>query len=133
MDIETSINPVWAFRTGNQYVTIDQMEETTKILTVAGGSMYDLYTKKKKGVWSVGNHHFKKAFKNDPLDDTELLRRVWKILDEAKVIVAHNGRFDEGCSPLYVHIKAYVITICPLRSWTSCLSSSAVQLRYQLR
>lgn len=96
LDIETSINPVWAFRTGKQYVTIDQMEETTKILTVAGGSMYDLYTKKKKGVWSVGNHHFKKAFKNDPLNDTELLRRVWKILDEAKVVVAHNGRFDEG-------------------------------------
>lgn len=96
LDIETSINPVWSFRTGNQFITIDQMEDSTKILTVAGGSMYDLYTKKKKGVWSVGNHHFKRQFKKDPTDDTELLRRVWSVLDRAKVVVAHNGRFDEG-------------------------------------
>jgi DNA polymerase III epsilon subunit-like protein len=57
--------------------------------------MYDLYTKGEEGVWSHGNHHFP-TFKADPLDDTEVLRRVWKILDSAEVIVAHNARFDKG-------------------------------------
>lgn len=96
LDIETSINMFYAFRTGNQFLNIDQLEEPTKILTVAWGSMYDLYTSKKRGVSSVGNHHFKRQFRKDPRDDTELLRRIWSVLDNAKVVVAHNGRFDEG-------------------------------------
>lgn len=96
IDIETSLIPALVFRTGKQSVNANQLLGTTKILTAAGGSMYDLYTKKKKGMWSYGNHHRKGAFKKDPMDDTYVLRKVWKILDEAKVVVAHHGRFDEG-------------------------------------
>lgn len=96
IDIETSLNQAYVFRTGKQSVNANQLTTTTKILTVAGGSMYDLYTKGKKAVWGISNHHFKTPFKKDPHDDTKLLEKVWKILDKADVIVAHNGRFDEG-------------------------------------
>lgn len=98
IDIETNTKLYHLFGAGHNHVGIHQMleGEETKILTVAGGSFYDLYESKKKGVWSLSNHHFKRTFKKDPEDDTEVLRRVWKIMDEAKVIVAHNGSFDEG-------------------------------------
>ena len=36
------------------------------------------------------------TFEEDPLDDTFVLRRLWDILDSAKVIIAHNARFDTG-------------------------------------
>lgn len=96
IDIETSLNQAYVFRTGKQSVNANQLTTTTKILTVAGGTMYDLYTKGKKSVWGISNHHFEETFKKDPHDDTKLLEKMWDILDEADVVVAHNGRFDEG-------------------------------------
>ena len=50
LDIETSLVDARVFRTGKQAVTASQMTGVTKILTVAGGSFYDLYTKGEKGV-----------------------------------------------------------------------------------
>ena len=96
LDIETSLLDARVFRTGKQQINANQLRNTTKILTVAGGSMLDLYTKGEKGIWGVGNHQFKKRFKADPLDDTETLERVWHILDQSDVIVAHNARFDRS-------------------------------------
>ena len=52
LDIETSLNTAYVFRTGKQQINASQLTTTTKILTVAGGTMYDLYTQKKKGVWA---------------------------------------------------------------------------------
>jgi hypothetical protein len=95
IDIETSLLDAKVFRTGKQQVNANQLTSTTKILTVAGGSMYDLYKDGIKGVWSYGNHMYPN-FEANPLDDTEVLRRVWYILDNADVIVAHNARFDTG-------------------------------------
>ena len=94
LDIETSLVDARVFRPGQQFVAAHQTNTFTRLLTVAGGTMYDLYTKGAKGIWSVSNHHFKKEFKKDPLDDTRLLQVVWDILDKADVIVAHNARFD---------------------------------------
>jgi len=95
IDIETSLVTAKVFRTGNQYVTAAQLQDQTRILTIAGGSLYDMETKGKEGVWSCSNHR-SSNFKNDPLDDTEILATVWDIMDKAEVIVAHNARFDMG-------------------------------------
>lgn len=96
IDIETSLVDARVFRTGTQFVGAHQMLNFTKILTVAGGTMYDLYTKGEKGIWSFSNHMDKKAFKKDPLDDTFVLRRVWDICDKMDVLVAHNATFDKS-------------------------------------
>lgn len=93
IDIETSLVNARVFRPGQQFVAASQTSSFTRLLTVAGGTMYDLYTKGAKGVWSVSNHHFEE-FNKDPLDDTRLLKIVWDILDKAHVIVAHNAAFD---------------------------------------
>ncbi len=95
LDIETSLVTARIFSTGNQYIRIDQVKDETRLLSAAGGSMYDLYTKGEAGVWGVGNHMFD-TFKDNPIDDTEVLKYVWKILDEADTIVCHNARFDQG-------------------------------------
>jgi hypothetical protein len=96
IDIETSLIPAHVFRTGLQTVNAHQMTGTTKILTVAGGSMYDLYNDGSKAVWAYSNHHDKAAFAEDPLDDRYVLEKVWHELNNADVIVAHNARFDKG-------------------------------------
>ena len=95
LDIETSLIDAQVFRTGNQYIQANQLKNTTKILTVAGGSLYDLETQGEAGVWSCSNHR-SSTFKRDPLDDTEILATVWDILDKAEVVVAHNAMFDKG-------------------------------------
>lgn len=96
LDIETSGTYAHVFGTGQQFVAATQLSGVTRILTVAGGSFYDLYHKGVDGVWGYGNHQRKGAFKKDPLDDRRVLEKVWHILDKARVIVAHNGSFDKG-------------------------------------
>lgn len=96
LDIETSLINARIFRPGIQTVTAEQTNSYTKLLTASWGSMYDLYTKKEKGVIGVGNHFDAKTFAKDPLDDTLVLRGLWEVLDKADVIVAHNVSFDAG-------------------------------------
>jgi len=95
IDIETSLVEAGVFRTGTQYIQANQLSNTTKILTVAGGSLFDLITKGEEGVWSLSNHR-SSTFKKDPLDDSEVLATVWDILDSAEVVIAHNAAFDKG-------------------------------------
>ena len=98
VDIETSLIRAYTFRTGLQGINVDAVVEgdQTKLLTAAWGTWWELYHGGKEDVISVGNHHRKAAFKKDPLDDTYVLRKLWKVLDEAEVIVAHNAAFDRG-------------------------------------
>jgi len=96
IDIETSLITAKVFSTGKQTVKADQVISSTRVLTVAGGSFYDLYNYGEDGIWGYSNHHDNKRFKKDPLDDTYVLRKVWDILDNADVIVAHNARFDKS-------------------------------------
>jgi len=95
LDIETSLVDARVFRTGKQQVNANQLTSQTRILTVAGGSLYDLVTKGEEGMWSCSNHR-SSTFKKDPLDDTEILATVWDVLDQSDVIVAHNAAFDRG-------------------------------------
>ena len=95
LDIETSLLDAKVFRTGKQNINADQLTSQTRVLTIAGGSLYDLITKKEKGMWSCSNHR-SSTFKKNPLDDTQILATVWDVLDKADVIIAHNATFDKG-------------------------------------
>ncbi len=98
LDIETSLIRMYGFRLGMQRPNIDSLvdKDQTKLLTAAWGSWWDLHNDGEDAVRSVGNHHRVKAFKKDPLDDTYVLRCLWKVLDGADVVVAHNASFDAG-------------------------------------
>lgn len=98
LDIETSLIRMYGFRLGMQRPNIDSLveDDKTRLLTAAWGSWWDLYSKGRTGVKSVGNHHRKGAFKKDPLDDTYVLKQLWKVLDNADIVVAHNASFDAG-------------------------------------
>ena len=98
IDIETSLIRMYGFRLGMQRPGIDNLvdDDKTRLLTAAWGTWWDMYHKGAEGVVSVGNHHRKTAFKKDPLDDTYVLRQLWKVLDESNIIVAHNAAFDAG-------------------------------------
>jgi len=95
IDIETSLLEAKVFRTGLQQVNANQLTSRTKVLTVAGGYLYDMITKGEDGMWSCSNHR-SSTFKKDPLDDTQILADVWEELDKAEVVVAHNASFDQG-------------------------------------
>lgn len=95
LDIETSLVDVRVFGTGKQFINIDQFKSKTRLLTVAGGTLYDLYTKGADAIWAYGNHQYD-TFEENPLDDTELLDQIWTILDDSDVIIAHNAAFDKG-------------------------------------
>lgn len=98
VDIETSLIRAYTFRTGMQRININAVVEgdQTRLLTAAWGTWWDMYFDGEDGVESAGNHHRKGAFKKDPLDDTYVLRKLWHVLDDAEVIVAHNAAFDKG-------------------------------------
>lgn len=95
IDIETSLVNARVFRTGTQIINANQLTSRTKILTVAGGWLYDLLKGDESGMWSCSNHR-SSTFKKDPLNDTEVLTDVWHELDRAEVVVAHNASFDQG-------------------------------------
>ena len=95
LDIETSLVDVRVFGTGKQFINIDQFKSNTRLLTVAGGTLYDLYTKGAEAIWAYGNHQYD-TFETNPLDDTELLDQIWTILGDSDVIIAHNAAFDKG-------------------------------------
>lgn len=95
IDIETSLINARVFRTGTQNVNANQLTSSTRILTVAGGTLYNMLTEGEGGMWSCSNHRAS-TFKKDPLDDTEILADIWEELDKAEVVVAHNASFDRG-------------------------------------
>lgn len=95
LDIETSLVTAQVFGTGNQYIKASQLKDQTRILTVAYGSIFGMETQGKKAVKCVSNRH-SKTFKKDPHNDEELLKKVWKVLDGAEVVIAHNAQFDQG-------------------------------------
>ena len=88
LDIETSLIRMYGFRLGMQRPNIESLvdEDQTKLLTAAWGNWWDLYHDGPDGVQSVGNHHRKAAFKRDPLDDTYVLKCLWKIMDESDIL-----------------------------------------------
>lgn len=57
----------------------------------------------------------------DPFDDTLLVKELWKLMDEAEIIVAHNIAFDEKVSNALflrkgLHAPSWYKTFCTLKT-----------------
>jgi len=86
LDIETAPNLGWVWGMWEQNV-ID-FEQITYILCFG----YQWEGQKSPKVIALPDF---KTFKKDKTDDTELMKELWELLDEADVVVAHNGdQFD---------------------------------------
>lgn len=83
-DIETSpINvDVWAL--GKQHITIDQIKQDWSILSFAA-----------KWLGEKKIYYYDTRKEKDPRNDKKVVAALWKLLDEADLVVAHNGdKFD---------------------------------------
>lgn len=85
VDIETSPMEVFAWGLGEQYVGMEQIIKEWTILCWCAK-------------WLDGDELFFESTKNqtDKRNDKSILKGIWKLLDEADVIITQNGRqFDE--------------------------------------
>jgi hypothetical protein len=86
VDIETApmLAFVWQKSLYNTNIRIDQVERDTSILSFAAkwlGEKRMIYEDQSRAP--------------DMFDDTKLLKSIWKLLDEAEIVIAHNGKaFD---------------------------------------
>lgn len=89
LDIETSFKVAGVWDRFNQNISMDQLIQDTYVLTWAAKWAGT------KNIMVDAIHHHKTAFKKNPRTDKEILKTVWKLLDEADYVVAHNGtKFD---------------------------------------
>lgn len=88
LDIETSPKTAYVWRMFKENVSIDQLLQETYVLCWCAkweGSNKMM----SDALWNYKKH------KRHPEDDSSVVRSIWKLLDEADVVVAHNGdRFD---------------------------------------
>lgn len=84
LDIETSPLLVYIWRCGEQYVGVDQVKEDWSVFSWSAKWLGD----KKMMYMDTRN-------KKDPRDDLDVVKGIWKLLDEADIIITKNGkRFD---------------------------------------
>jgi DNA polymerase III epsilon subunit-like protein len=85
-DIETT--PILGYSWGFYEQTLVKVVRNSYLLTVGYKWMHE----KQAHVLSLPQY---KTFKKDVQDDTELAKDVWKLLDEADIVITQNGdRFD---------------------------------------
>lgn len=85
MDIETAPNVSYTWGLYEQNVSLEQLIESGYILSwsckwIGSDKVY---------FDSIYNH--KKEFKANPKDDSTIMKTLWTFLDEADIIVGHNG------------------------------------------
>ena len=92
LDIETTPIPVWCWSLGKQYV------QTHNMMKDDNGKTIDWYILSWSAKWLYDDKVLsdvltpKEAINRN---DERVLQSVWKLLDEADIIIAHNGdRFD---------------------------------------
>lgn len=84
LDIETAPILAHVWRTFKENVGLEQISFDWYILSFAAKWLHQSETM-----------YFDQQHARDVEDDTDLMRRLWNLLDEADIIVAHNGRrFD---------------------------------------
>ena len=89
LDIETSFKIAGIWDRFNQNIAMNQLLQDTHVLCWCAswlGSDETIYD---------SLHLHSKEYKKDPSNDKVILQEVWKLLDRADYVVAHNGaRFD---------------------------------------
>ena len=90
IDVETAPEIVYSFRRFKAFISPDQVIKRGYLLSY---SISDLYTGEVEGK----NLTSYPLFDIDHTDDWELCQDLWQILDDADVVVAHNGyKFDRA-------------------------------------
>jgi len=92
LDIETTPIPVWAWSLGKQYI------QTHSMMKDSNGKIIDWYVLSWSAKWLYDDKGLSDVLTSEEAvsrNDERILRSVWKLLDEADIIIAHNGdKFD---------------------------------------
>ena len=84
LDIETSLMKVYVFELGEQYVGIDQIDEDWFVMAWAA-----------KWEGEPDSKLIYRDVRHSIGDDKKMLKELWKLLDEADIIITQNGKkFD---------------------------------------
>jgi hypothetical protein len=88
LDIETSPAEVYAWGIYDQNIPINHIKKYPNLMCWAAK-----WADKKKVYHDAQIYH--KSFKKDNRYDKEVCKSIWKLLDDADIVIAHNGdRFD---------------------------------------
>ncbi len=89
LDIETSFKIAGIWGLYDQNLNMGQVFQDTYVLNWGAKWLGS------KEILSDALHYHKTLYKKDPTNDKAILKSVWKLLDEADFVIAHNGaRFD---------------------------------------
>ena len=92
LDIETTPIPVWAWSLGKQYV------QTHSMMKDSNGKIIDWYVLSWSAKWLYDDEVLSDVLTSKEAisrNDERILESVWKLLDAADIIIAHNGdKFD---------------------------------------
>lgn len=88
IDIETAPKTAYVWGLWKQNVSINQLAKDMYVLNWTAKWLNDEY-------YYSDALHYHKLYKKDPTDDRRILQGIWDMLDQADIVVAHNGdRFD---------------------------------------
>lgn len=85
LDIETSFKIAGIWKRFQENVSMDQLFQDTYVLSWAAKWLGS------NEMMSDALYRHPKLYKKDPTDDTAILKTIWRLLDKADYIVAHNG------------------------------------------
>lgn len=89
IDIETAPNRAYVWGMWKNNVGLNQLISTGYVLCWSAKWLDDDY------IYSSGLPDYKKLYKEDPENDRQVVQDAWDMMNEADMIVAHNGkRFD---------------------------------------
>lgn len=85
LDIETSFKIAGIWKRFKENISMDQLFQDTYVLSWAAKWLGQ------RGIMADALFLHPKAYRADATDDTAILKTVWKLLDKADYVVAHNG------------------------------------------
>jgi hypothetical protein len=89
LDIETSFMLAGVWGRYKQDVAMNQVLQDTHVLCWAAKWLDE------KKIESDSLHNYPTAYKKDPTNDEHVLKTIWRLLDAADYVIAHNGaKFD---------------------------------------
>lgn len=89
LDIENTPNKAYVWALFQETTSSDMIESPWHMLCWSGKFLGE------KKIYSSSLIDFPKSYKKDPENDVEILKQLWKFMDEADIIVGHNVKgFD---------------------------------------
>jgi len=85
LDIETAPNKVYTWGLWEQNVGLEQIIQPGYMLSWSAKWLGD------KKILSDSLFNYRKKYKENPTDDSEISKTAWALIDEADIVVAHNG------------------------------------------